>query len=91
MIITNWKAKIIVSLASKLTPGTEGVTLGENIYIWPPEKAENKRLIKHEMCHVRQWERYGKIGFLSRYIYEFIKYGYKASPLELEATLAEKE
>jgi len=73
-----------------LTPGTEGVTLWPCIFIYPPEK-ENERLLKHEEKHLEQWKRYWILGFPFVYIYQFIRHGYKDMSLEIEARIAERE
>jgi len=48
-------------------------------------------LIKHELCHVRQWWRYGVIGFPFVYGHYLLKSGYKNHPLEIEARRAEND
>jgi len=49
----------------------------------------NERLIRHEMCHVRQWWRGWLAGFAVMYLYYLIKYGYWDNPYEVEARNAE--
>jgi hypothetical protein len=46
-------------------------------------------VLRHELAHVRQWERYGRVGFLARYLWQCARYGYANAPLELEAEAAE--
>lgn len=91
MIVTNWISKQVVRLASKIVPGTLGVTIWPFIYIWPPSAAKNKYLVRHEKKHIEQWLRYLVIGFLPLYIYQFLRYGYQKMPLEVEARRAEKD
>ena len=76
---------MIVKIAAWITPGTAGVTLWPFIFIYPPKEAKNLRLVKHELVHIDQWKRYWIVGFLPLYLYQFIKYGYKNMPLEIEA------
>jgi hypothetical protein len=66
---------------------TYAMTIGHTIYISCDYKkfVENKRWMTHELQHVRQYEKYKLIGFMSRYIWYSIKYGYNKNPLELEA------
>jgi len=45
----------------------------------------NDRLKAHELVHVAQYERYGTIGFVARYIVWNARYGYRENPLEREA------
>lgn len=87
MIITNKIAQLIVRLASIPTPGTDAVT------VWPfifckPEYKYDKKLIAHEREHLKQWIRYGIIGFLPVYLYQYFKFGYWDAPLEIEARKA---
>jgi len=73
-----------------LGPETWGLTLGSSIYI-RKDHADNRKSLAHELCHVFQYERFGSIrAFLAEYIPQFIQFGYKQMPLELEAVNAEK-
>jgi hypothetical protein len=90
MIITNFIAKIIVKIADKLNDyNICGVTIWPFIFIWPPASAQYETLIRHEKKHLEQYKRYWIVGFLPVYLYQFIKYGYRDMPLEIEARLAE--
>ena len=51
-------------------------------------------LIHHELVHVRQWRRYGAIGFLARYVGAYLRGrlrgldhagAYRRIPFEIEA------
>jgi hypothetical protein len=80
--------KWILSAVSKLI-GVEcsnfaGLTLGYGIFI--RQDAFSHGLIAHEFRHVRQFEQAGSLAsFLTRYITEFLTYGYWNAPLEVEA------
>jgi hypothetical protein len=68
----------------KLFPRWVGAwTLGTNIYF--REENPHPDLVMHELGHVNQYKRYGIAGFLARYLWLSIRYGYKNNPLELEA------
>lgn len=70
---------------SLITPNTGGLTLEYGIFV-RDDCLENRRLLTHEFAHVAQYERLGGIeGFLRVYIREYIEFGYKGSPLEIEA------
>ncbi len=70
---------------SLLTPNTIGLTLQYGIFI-RVDSWGNRRLIKHELVHVAQYERLGGIsGFLSQYLQECIRFGYHQAPMEQEA------
>lgn len=46
--------------------------------------------VKHELCHVEQYKRFGFAGFLFRYLIESIRHGYHNNKFEVEARAAEK-
>lgn len=79
-----------------------GITLGRRIYLRPgidvmaPMYFE--RLMRHELAHVRQVNRYGLLRFLTMYLSEFIVHAwqlrsfsraYETISFEREATAAE--
>ena len=39
----------------------------------------------HEVCHIAQVKREGRLKFICKYLYYNIKYGYKNNPYEVEA------
>lgn len=45
-------------------------------------------LIRHELEHVRQYERHGWFGFLARYGMQLALYGYMDAPFEVDARRA---
>ena len=65
--------------------GTGAITIGNNIYTWKSELSDS--LLRHEMKHVEQYKRYGKVGFLARYLWGWVSNGFRYSkiPLEVEA------
>lgn len=64
-----------------------GVTLGRTILLHPDVRP-TARLLRHELAHVSQWERY-PMTFPFRYIGAHIRHGYYANPFEVEARAAE--
>ena len=93
MIITSWKAKIIVGIADVINSSANivGVTWKPNIYIYPEKYKKNIKLIKHEECHLKQQREMGKFKFIVVYVHQYFKYGYWDMPLEIEARKAELE
>lgn len=70
------------------------MVLGNTIHLWNATKEEflqDKRWLKHELCHIQQYKRYGFTGFLLRYIWESICHGYYNNKYEVEARLAEED
>ena len=63
------------------------VTLGRTVLVHPSVRPGN-RLIRHELAHVRQWERH-PLTFPFRYIGYHIRHGYHDNPYEAEARAAE--
>lgn len=57
-------------------PGTGAMTLGNRILVRPDLLANRgsklEDLIVHELVHVRQWESHGVVGFLSRYVRQYL-------------------
>lgn len=59
------------------------VTLGRTIVVHP-ETELTRRLLRHELAHVRQWQR-DPVGFPFRYVWNHLRYGYRDNPYEVEA------
>lgn len=64
------------------------VTLGRTIVVHP-EALMDGRLLRHELEHVRQWQRH-PLTFPLRYALNHLKYGYRENPYELAAREAER-
>lgn len=80
-------------LIGTAAPGASATTLGPLI-LMRRRAVGNARLLRHELVHVRQWRRYGAIGFLRRYLGSYLlwrlrgyrhKDAYRRIPLEIEA------
>ena len=76
-----------------LTPGTSGMTLG-SLILMRRSRLDDKQLLAHELVHVEQYQRYGWIGFLARYLSAYVaglvrlrshRQAYEAIPFEVEA------
>jgi hypothetical protein len=64
---------------------TAGMTLRYGIFI-QKNSAEDRRLLAHELGHVRQYERMGGFrAFMERYLFECMIIGYPNTPMEQEA------
>jgi hypothetical protein len=73
--------------------GAGGITLGSLVII-RKGREQSPRLLRHEQVHVRQWRRYGVIGFSVRYAASYAKWrvlrkghrgAYLRIPMEVEA------
>jgi hypothetical protein len=65
------------------------VTLGRTIIVHPDCRLTD-RLLRHELAHVRQWQRQ-PVTFPVRYAWQHLKHGYRDNPYEVEARAAELE
>lgn len=76
-----------------MPPGAAAITLGRLISV-RARHSTDRRLLRHELVHVRQWREHGVAGFLVRYLASYLRwrlrgYGhdgaYRRIPLEVEA------
>jgi hypothetical protein len=63
--------------------GFAAICLGRHVFTWEPSLRPQS--LAHEAVHAEQWARYGVLGFLARYLWYQLRYGYAANPLEREA------
>ncbi len=78
-----------------LAPGTSGMTLGRFVFVTSDEAHDGSRkLLAHELVHVRQWHELGVVRFLGRYLASYVRQlvrlrkhrkAYRAIGLEVEA------
>lgn len=86
-----WIARIA---AWKLHSDQMAVTLGNRIYLWHTDRETflgQPAWVRHELCHVRQFQRYGWVRFLGLYLWENLRHGYRGNAFEQEARAAETE
>jgi len=86
----SWLAKIA---AKKLHTISVAMVLGNTIHLHNTTKQEflqNKKWVKHELCHVQQFKQHGYIVFLIKYLWESLKKGYQNNQFEVEARAAEE-
>ncbi len=70
--------------------GASAITLGHEVYLLRPDmdfgSPEGVALLVHELKHVEQFEREGWLGFLARYLWDYLRHGYgKGIEFEREA------
>jgi len=75
-------------LLSGMRRAAAAVTLGRTILVHPAARI-TPRLIRHELAHVRQWQRRPFL-FPFLYVWNHLRYGYYANPYEIEARNAEE-
>lgn len=78
--------------AAKLGEKCIAVVMGKTIHLYGISKDEflkKERWLRHELVHVKQFEQYGYITFLVKYLAESIRKGYYNNKYEVEARAAE--
>lgn len=78
-----------------LPPGTAGMTIGRFVLLTSDVDRDGTReLLAHELVHVRQYAEQGVVGFLARYVRDYLRglrihrrhrAAYLAIPAEVEA------
>ena len=86
----SWIAKIA---AKKLKSLSVAIVIGKTIHLFNVSKEnflKDEKWVKHEMCHVRQFKKYGYFNFIIKYLWQSWKHGYSDNKYEVEARLAEE-
>lgn len=81
----SWIAKLA---ALKLRSKKVAIVIGKTIHLHNTSKQNfllDKRWVKHELCHIKQFEQYGFLNFIAKYLWESIKNGYYNNKYEVEA------
>lgn len=60
-------------LVGPAAPGARATTLG-SLILMRPNGVGDQRLLRHELWHVRQWRRHGALGFLRRYVGDYLRW-----------------
>jgi hypothetical protein len=85
----SWLAKIA---AKKLRSNNVAMVLGKTIHLYNTSKKDflnDKKWVKHELCHIQQFKRYGLLRFTCLYLWESLRKGYYNNRFEQEARAAE--
>jgi hypothetical protein len=85
----SWIAKLA---ARKLGTNNVAIVIGKTIHLHNTSKQnflKDERWVKHEFCHVKQFQQYGFVNFIAKYLWESIKSGYYNNKFEVEAREAE--
>ncbi len=84
---------LIAKLAAmKLKSKRVAIVIGKTIHLHNISKHEfskDERWVKHELCHLRQFQQNGFVSFILKYLWERIKHGYNNNKYEIEARKAE--
>lgn len=85
----SWIAKLA---ARKLRSDNVAIVIGNTIHLYNVSKVrflEDNRWVKHELCHIRQFQKYGFAPFIFKYLWESMRHGYFHNKYEIEARDAE--
>jgi hypothetical protein len=86
----SWIAKLA---AKKLATKNVAIVIGKTIHLHNVSKQDflsDKKWVKHEMCHIEQFKKYGFLNFISKYLWESMNNGYYNNRFEREARESEK-
>jgi len=87
----SWIAKLA---ARKLQSENVAIVIGKTIHLYNVSKEDflkNRKWLKHEMCHIEQFKKFGFLNFICKYLWESIRKGYYHNKYEAEARKAENE
>lgn len=70
--------------------GFKGIALFWGVAYVVPGWETKERVIQHELKHLEQMKRDGKLRFAVQYLWWSLRYGYRNNPYEIEAREAEK-
>ena len=86
----SWLAAIA---AKKLKEKSVAMVLGNTIHLHNSSKEiflQNKKWVKHELCHIQQFRQHGYVGFIIKYLWESVRKGYYKNRFEVAARAAEE-
>ena len=78
--------------AFKVGSRSVAIVFGKTIHLHNTSKSaflQNKKWVKHELCHIRQFQQHGYWLFTIKYLWESIRSGYYNNKYEVEARAAE--
>ncbi len=70
------------------------IVFGKTIYLYKVTREQllaNIPYLRHEVAHVLQYQREGWFGFLAKYVWLSIRFGYRKNPMEIEAQNAQND
>lgn len=87
----SWLGKLA---AKKIQSKNVAIVIGKTIHLYNVTKQQflqDETWVKHEVCHLQQFEKHGRFIFIIKYLWESIRHGYYNNKYEAEARRAEKE
>jgi hypothetical protein len=87
----SWVAKLA---AAKMKADKLAIVFGNTIHLYNTSRSEflsDTDWVCHELKHVEQYQQNGVMGFLIKYLFDWIKNGYYNNKFEVEARENEKD
>ena len=87
----SWIAKLA---AKKLKTKSVAIVIGSTIHLYNVTKEQflqNEKWVKHEMCHLKQFQQHGRFIFIVKYLWESLRHGYYQNKYEKQAREAEEK
>jgi hypothetical protein len=87
----SWFAKIA---AAKMKADKLAIVFGNTIHLYNTscyEFLSDKEWVCHELKHVEQYRQHGRMGFIAKYLFEWMKKGYTNNKFEKEARGSEAD
>jgi hypothetical protein len=85
----SWIAKMA---AKRLRCNAVAIVIGRTVHLHNVSRdqfLQQEKWVKHEGCHIRQFQRHGRYVFMLKYLWETLKHGYYNNKYEMEARAAE--
>jgi hypothetical protein len=85
----SWIARIA---ARKMSAHKLAIVIGDTVHLHNTTRKQflaDERWVKHELCHIDQFRRYGFLRFICMYLWESMRKGYYNNKFEVEARKAE--
>ncbi len=86
----SWVARVA---AAKMKANKVAIVFGNTIHLHNTTRKEflnDSNWVSHELKHVEQYQQNGFVGFLGKYLFDWIKNGYYNNKYEVEARENEK-
>jgi Domain of unknown function (DUF4157) len=87
----SWVAKLA---AKKMQADKVAIVFGNTIHLHNTSRTEflnDSDWVSHELKHVQQYQENGFVGFISKYLFDWVKNGYHNNRFEVEARESEKD
>ena len=87
----SWVAKVA---AAKMKADKVAIVFGSTIHLHNTSRQEflnDSDWVCHELKHIEQYKKNGFAGFLTKYVFDWMKNGYYNNKFEVEARSSEKD